>query len=232
MRGKDAGGRRRRPVPRVLTWGGGPAPGPARSAPARAPRRRPAPAAAAARHSPAQPGPAAPCAPARRRQRPGMAAVLELLLREEVAVGAVLRWLRQGPGHRPAEVTAAGAGAGAGSLAAEGAVRSRRARGLQLRPRGSGGLLLGPAPSCAVGVCGEGSRGSYPQSGPGRCCFGGSVGKGSVVKDQSPPERAEVKSTPAAVPPTCCGQKLLKGDFRSGPGGSGSGAQGCGGSAD
>uniref|UniRef100_A0A8B9I600 Codanin-1 C-terminal domain-containing protein n=1 Tax=Anser brachyrhynchus TaxID=132585 RepID=A0A8B9I600_9AVES len=34
-----------------------------------------------------------------------MAAVLELLLREEVAVGAVLRWLRQGPGHRPAEVT-------------------------------------------------------------------------------------------------------------------------------
>ncbi|NWZ18362.1 CDAN1 protein, partial [Asarcornis scutulata] len=32
-----------------------------------------------------------------------MAAVLELLLREEVAVGAVLRWLRQGPGHRPAE---------------------------------------------------------------------------------------------------------------------------------
>uniref|UniRef100_A0A8C0A003 Uncharacterized protein n=1 Tax=Anas zonorhyncha TaxID=75864 RepID=A0A8C0A003_9AVES len=44
-----------------------------------------------------------------------MAAVLELLLREEVAVGAVLRWLRQGPGHRPAEVTAAGAGAGAGT---------------------------------------------------------------------------------------------------------------------
>lgn len=83
-----------------------------------------------------------------------MAAVLELLLREEVAVGAVLRWLRQGPGHRPAEVTAAGAGAGAGSLPAEGTVRSRRARGLQLRPRGSGGLLLGPGvPSCAVGVC-------------------------------------------------------------------------------
>ncbi|KAM6445698.1 codanin-1 isoform 2-T2 [Rhynochetos jubatus] len=32
-----------------------------------------------------------------------MAAVLELLLREEVAVGAVVRWLRHGPGHRPAE---------------------------------------------------------------------------------------------------------------------------------
>ncbi|KAI6068259.1 hypothetical protein LUU34_00832000 [Aix galericulata] len=111
-------------------------------------------------------------------------------------------------------------------------LRSRRARGLQLRPRGSGGLLLGPAPSCAVGVCGEGSRGSYPQGGPGRCCFGGSVREGSVGKDQSPPERAEVKSAPAAVPPTCCGQQLLKGDFRSGPGGSGSGAQGCGGCAD
>ncbi|XP_040455848.1 codanin-1 isoform X2 [Falco naumanni] len=32
-----------------------------------------------------------------------MAAVLELLLREEVAVSAVVRWLRHGPGHRPAE---------------------------------------------------------------------------------------------------------------------------------
>ncbi|NXF98154.1 CDAN1 protein, partial [Eubucco bourcierii] len=32
-----------------------------------------------------------------------MAAVLELLLQEEVAVGAVVRWLRYGPGHRPAE---------------------------------------------------------------------------------------------------------------------------------
>ncbi|NWX05900.1 CDAN1 protein, partial [Caloenas nicobarica] len=32
-----------------------------------------------------------------------MAAVLELLLREEVAVSAVLRWLRHSPGHRPAE---------------------------------------------------------------------------------------------------------------------------------
>uniref|UniRef100_A0A672TVR2 Uncharacterized protein n=1 Tax=Strigops habroptila TaxID=2489341 RepID=A0A672TVR2_STRHB len=34
-----------------------------------------------------------------------MAAVLELLLREEVAVAAVVRWLLHGPGHRPAEVT-------------------------------------------------------------------------------------------------------------------------------
>ncbi|XP_075610502.1 codanin-1 isoform X1 [Balearica regulorum gibbericeps] len=32
-----------------------------------------------------------------------MAAVLELLLQEEVAVSAVVRWLRHGPGHRPAE---------------------------------------------------------------------------------------------------------------------------------
>ncbi|XP_063254689.1 codanin-1 [Prinia subflava] len=32
-----------------------------------------------------------------------MAAVLELLLREEVPVSAVVRWLRHGPGHRPAE---------------------------------------------------------------------------------------------------------------------------------
>ncbi|OPJ82994.1 codanin-1 [Patagioenas fasciata monilis] len=32
-----------------------------------------------------------------------MAAVLELLLREEVAVGAVVWWLRHGPNHRPAE---------------------------------------------------------------------------------------------------------------------------------
>ncbi|XP_072195102.1 codanin-1 [Excalfactoria chinensis] len=97
MRGKDARGRRRRPVPRVLTWGGGPAPARARSAPSLPvgiPRRRPA-----------QPGPAVGCAPARRRRprRPGMAAVLELLLSEEVAVGAVLRWLRRAPGQRPAE---------------------------------------------------------------------------------------------------------------------------------
>uniref|UniRef100_A0A8C3HGK9 Codanin-1 C-terminal domain-containing protein n=1 Tax=Chrysemys picta bellii TaxID=8478 RepID=A0A8C3HGK9_CHRPI len=34
-----------------------------------------------------------------------MAAVLELLLREEVAPGAVVRWLDHGPSHRPAEVT-------------------------------------------------------------------------------------------------------------------------------
>uniref|UniRef100_A0A663E5R7 Uncharacterized protein n=1 Tax=Aquila chrysaetos chrysaetos TaxID=223781 RepID=A0A663E5R7_AQUCH len=36
-----------------------------------------------------------------------MAAVLELLLQEEVAVGAVVRWLRHGPGpgSRSAEVT-------------------------------------------------------------------------------------------------------------------------------
>uniref|UniRef100_A0A8C3KE85 Codanin-1 C-terminal domain-containing protein n=1 Tax=Calidris pygmaea TaxID=425635 RepID=A0A8C3KE85_9CHAR len=33
-----------------------------------------------------------------------MAAVLELLLQEEVAVSAVMRWLRHGPGHRPAEL--------------------------------------------------------------------------------------------------------------------------------
>ncbi|NXS28841.1 CDAN1 protein, partial [Pomatostomus ruficeps] len=32
-----------------------------------------------------------------------MAAVLELLLQEEVPVSAVVRWLRHGPGHRPAE---------------------------------------------------------------------------------------------------------------------------------
>ncbi|XP_066044222.1 codanin-1 [Chamaea fasciata] len=32
-----------------------------------------------------------------------MAAVLELLLQEEVPVSAVVRWLRRGPGHRPAE---------------------------------------------------------------------------------------------------------------------------------
>ncbi|XP_041315878.1 codanin-1 isoform X2 [Pyrgilauda ruficollis] len=32
-----------------------------------------------------------------------MAAVLELLLQEEVSVSAVVRWLRHGPGHRPAE---------------------------------------------------------------------------------------------------------------------------------
>ncbi|NXI14373.1 CDAN1 protein, partial [Irena cyanogastra] len=32
-----------------------------------------------------------------------MAAVLELLLQEEVPVGAVVRWLRHGSGHRPAE---------------------------------------------------------------------------------------------------------------------------------
>ncbi|NWU75742.1 CDAN1 protein, partial [Onychorhynchus coronatus] len=32
-----------------------------------------------------------------------MAAVLELLLQEEVPVSAVVRWLRLGPGHRPAE---------------------------------------------------------------------------------------------------------------------------------
>ncbi|NXX46334.1 CDAN1 protein, partial [Tricholaema leucomelas] len=32
-----------------------------------------------------------------------MAAVLELLLQEEVAVSAVVRWLQHGPGHRPAE---------------------------------------------------------------------------------------------------------------------------------
>ncbi|NXQ29941.1 CDAN1 protein, partial [Alaudala cheleensis] len=32
-----------------------------------------------------------------------MAAVLELLLREEVPVSAVVRWLRHGPGHRPPE---------------------------------------------------------------------------------------------------------------------------------
>ncbi|NXT29242.1 CDAN1 protein, partial [Syrrhaptes paradoxus] len=32
-----------------------------------------------------------------------MAAVLELLLQEEVAVSAVVRWLRHGPGHRPPE---------------------------------------------------------------------------------------------------------------------------------
>uniref|UniRef100_A0A8C3KD43 Codanin-1 C-terminal domain-containing protein n=1 Tax=Calidris pygmaea TaxID=425635 RepID=A0A8C3KD43_9CHAR len=37
-----------------------------------------------------------------------MAAVLELLLQEEVAVSAVMRWLRHGPGHRPAEVTCGG----------------------------------------------------------------------------------------------------------------------------
>uniref|UniRef100_A0A8C3U133 Codanin-1 C-terminal domain-containing protein n=1 Tax=Catharus ustulatus TaxID=91951 RepID=A0A8C3U133_CATUS len=36
-----------------------------------------------------------------------MAAVLELLLQEEVPVSAVVRWLRHGPGHRPAEVTRA-----------------------------------------------------------------------------------------------------------------------------
>uniref|UniRef100_A0A8D2QED3 Codanin 1 n=1 Tax=Zonotrichia albicollis TaxID=44394 RepID=A0A8D2QED3_ZONAL len=34
-----------------------------------------------------------------------MAAVLELLLQEEVPVSAVVRWLRHGPGHRTAEVT-------------------------------------------------------------------------------------------------------------------------------
>ncbi|XP_065538790.1 codanin-1 isoform X3 [Lathamus discolor] len=37
-----------------------------------------------------------------------MAAVLELLLQEEVAVAAVVRWLLHGPGQRPAEVTRGG----------------------------------------------------------------------------------------------------------------------------
>lgn len=44
------------------------------------------------------------------KQQPGMAAVLELLLQEEVAVGAVVRWLRHGPGpgSRSVEVTRGG----------------------------------------------------------------------------------------------------------------------------
>lgn len=45
-----------------------------------------------------------------------MAAVLELLLQEEVAVSAVVRWLRHGPGHRPAEVTRGGSPAGLPAL--------------------------------------------------------------------------------------------------------------------
>lgn len=157
MRGKDARGRRRRPVPRVLTWGGGPAPGPARarSAPARPPpagipRRRPAP-----------PGPAAGCAPARRRRprRPGMAAVLELLLSEEVAVGAVVRWLRRAPGQRPPEVTRGGtaplSAARAGNASYRGpsgklCVRGRPAGG----PEGAAG-----GPSSAERAAGRRGRG-------------------------------------------------------------------------
>uniref|UniRef100_A0A8C3DH21 Uncharacterized protein n=1 Tax=Corvus moneduloides TaxID=1196302 RepID=A0A8C3DH21_CORMO len=51
-----------------------------------------------------------------------MAAVLELLLQEEVPVSAVVRWLRHGPGHRPAEVTRAGLSARPPSLPSRSAV--------------------------------------------------------------------------------------------------------------
>ena len=171
MRGKDARGRRRRPVPRVLTWGGGPAPGPARarSAPARLspagiPRRRPAP-----------PGPAAGCAPARRRlRRPGMAAVLELLLSEEVAVGAVVRWLRRAPGQRPAEVTRGGT---APLFAAQAGIASHRGPSGKLcargRPaRGPGAAARGPSSVERA----AGRRDRYCPPGPGARRNGGERG--------------------------------------------------------
>uniref|UniRef100_A0A8B9FHX0 Uncharacterized protein n=1 Tax=Amazona collaria TaxID=241587 RepID=A0A8B9FHX0_9PSIT len=69
-----------------------------------------------------------------------MAAVLELVLREEVAVAAVVRWLLHGPGHRPAEVT----------------------RGASCRPLGFPSFPPPARPSflpsflrCAAGPCGK-----------------------------------------------------------------------------
>uniref|UniRef100_A0A669PM10 Uncharacterized protein n=1 Tax=Phasianus colchicus TaxID=9054 RepID=A0A669PM10_PHACC len=62
-----------------------------------------------------------------------MAAVLELLLSEEVAVGAVVRWLRRAPGQRPAEVTRGGA---APLFAARAGIASRRGPSGKLRARG------------------------------------------------------------------------------------------------
>lgn len=167
MRGKDARGRRRRPVPRVLTWGGGPAPGPARarSAPARPPpagipRRRPAP-----------PGPAAGCAPARRRRprRPGMAAVLELLLSEEVAVGAVVRWLRRAPGQRPPEVTRGGTAPLSAARAGNASYRGPSGK-LCVRGRPAGGPGGGPpggrAPPNGRREGGAGAAGPLQPAGP------------------------------------------------------------------
>lgn len=166
MRGKDARGRRRRPVPRVLTWGGGPAPGPARarSAPARLPP------AGIPRRQPAPPGPAAGCAPARRRllRRPGMAAVLELLLSEEVAVGAVVRWLRRAPGQRPAEVTRGGT---APHFAARGVSHPAAGRAGNFAhgggpPEARGRPPGGRAPPSGRREGGTGAAGPLPLAGP------------------------------------------------------------------
>lgn len=87
-------------MPRVLTWGGGAAPA---RLPGGNPRSAPPPREGGTRRAHPWRGLCACSAGA----GPGMAAVLELLLQEEVPVSAVVRWLRHGPGHRTAEVTRA-----------------------------------------------------------------------------------------------------------------------------